>query len=134
MAETSLGAAELRFAELIWANAPVSSGALVGLANEALGWKKSTTYTVLRRLCEKGLFENDGGTVRALLSREDYLARESRSFVDRSFGGSLPAVLAAVTRGKTLTREQQDTLQALIDEARRALGANFSRTFWRARL
>ena len=62
MAETSLGAAELRFAELIWANAPVSSGELVGLANEAFGWKKSTTYTVLRRLCEKGLFENDGGT------------------------------------------------------------------------
>ena len=121
MAETSLGAAELRFAELIWANAPVSSGALVGLANEALGWKKSTTNTVLRRLCEKGLFENDGGTVRALLSREDYLARESRSFVERSFGGSLPAFLAAFTRGKTLTREQQDTLQALIDEARRAL-------------
>ena len=74
MAETSLGAAELRFAELIWANAPVSSGELVGLANEALNWKKSTTYTVLRRLCEKGLFENDGGTVRALLSREDYLS------------------------------------------------------------
>lgn len=121
MAETSLGAAELRFAELIWANTPVSSGALVGLANEALGWKKSTTYTVLRRLCEKGLFENDGGTVRALLSREDYLARESRSFVEQSFGGSLPAFLAAFTRGKTLTREQQDTLQALIDEARRAL-------------
>ena len=121
MAETSLGAAELRFAELIWANVPVSSGALVGLANEAFGWKKSTMYTVLRRLCEKGLFENDGGTVRALLSREDYLARESRSFVERSFGGSLPAFLAAFTRGKTLTREQQDTLQALIDEARRAL-------------
>ena len=121
MAETSLGAAELRFAELIWANAPVSSGELVGLANEAFGWKKSTTYTVLRRLCEKGLFENDGGTVRALLSREDYLARESRSFVERSFGGSLPAFLAAFTRGKTLTREQQDTLQALIDEARRKL-------------
>ena len=75
----------------------------------------------LRRLCEKGLFENDGGTVRALLSREDYLARESRSFVEQSFGGSLPAFLAAFTRGKTLTREQQDTLQALIDEARRAL-------------
>ena len=121
MAETSLGAAELRFAELIWANAPVSSGALVGLANEALGWKKSTMYTVLRRLCEKGLFENDGGTVRALLSREDYLARECRSFVEQSFGGSLPAFLAAFTRGKALTREQQDTLQALIDEARRKL-------------
>lgn len=121
MAETSLGAAELRFAELIWANAPVSSGALVGLANEAFGWKKSTTYTVLRRLCEKGLLKTTAARCARFLTREDYLARESRSFVEQSFGGSLPAFLAAFTRGKTLTREQQDTLQALIDEARRAL-------------
>lgn len=121
MAETSLGAAELRFAELIWANAPVSSGALVGLANEALGWKKSTTYTVLRRLCEKGLFENEGGTVTVRLSKEDYLARQSRGFVQESFGGSLPAFLAAFTREKTLTKEQCESLQSLIDEARRKL-------------
>ena len=116
MAEPSLGAAELRFAELIWANAPVSSGELVGLANEALGWKKSTTYTVLRRLCEKGLFENDGGTVRALLSREDYLARESRSFVEQSFGGSLPAFLAAFTARKGLTKDEVTALRKMIDE------------------
>ena len=115
MAETSLGAAELRFAELIWANAPVSSGALVGLANEALGWKKSTMYTVLRRLCEKGLFENDGGTVRALLSREDYLARESRSFVEQSFGGSLPAFLAAFTTRKKLNKSEVDEIKKMID-------------------
>ena len=121
MHDSSLGASELSFAELIWSRAPVSSGELVSLAAEHLHWKKSTTYTVLRRLCEKGLFQNDGGTVRALLSREDYLSRESRSFVDRSFGGSLPAFLTAFTRGKTLTREQQQTLQSLIDEARRAL-------------
>ena len=121
MAETSLGAAELRFAELIWANAPVSSGALVGLANEALGWKKSTMYTVLRRLCEKGLFENEGGTVTVRLSKEDYLARQSRGFVQESFGGSLPAFLAAFTREKTLTKEQCESLQSLIDEARRKL-------------
>ena len=115
MAEPSLGAAELRFAELIWANAPVSSGALVGLANEALGWKKSTTYTVLRRLCEKGLFENDGGTVRALVSREDYLARESRSFVEQSFGGSLPAFLAAFTTRKKLNKSEVDEIKKMID-------------------
>ena len=121
MAETSLGAAELRFAELIWANAPVSSGALVGLANEALNWKKIDDVYGPAPSVRKGSFENDGGTVRALLSREDYLARESRSFVEQSFGGSLPAFLAAFTRGKTLTREQQDTLQSLIDEARRKL-------------
>ena len=82
VAGVSLGAAELRFAELIWANAPVSSGELVGLANEALGWKKSTMYTVLRRLCEKGLFENDGGTVRA----------QSREGGGATFTVSLPRV------------------------------------------
>ena len=119
MPESSLGPAELRFAELIWAHAPVSSGELVRLANGALGWKKSTTYTVLRRLCEKGLFQNDAGTVRALLSREDYFSRESRGFVDASFGGSLPAFLAAFTRENSLTQEQADSLQALIDKARR---------------
>ena len=121
MSEFSLGPAELRFAELIWQHAPVASGELVRLANGALGWKKSTTYTVLRRLCEKGLFQNDNGTVRALLSREDYLCRESRGFVASSFGGSLPAFLAAFTRENTLTCEQADSLQALIDAARAKL-------------
>ena len=119
MSDCSLGPAELRFAELIWAHAPVSSGELVQLANETLGWKKSTTYTVLRRLCEKGLFQNSGGTVRALLTKEDYLARESRSFVESAFGGSLPAFLAAFTKDHTLTQEQCGKLQALIDAARR---------------
>ncbi len=119
MSDLSLGAAELRFAELIWQHAPLSSGQLVLLAGEALGWKKSTTYTVLRRLCEKGLFQNDSGTVRILLSKEAYLSRESRGFVAQSFGGSLPAFLAAFTRGKPLTAEQAESLQALIDQARR---------------
>lgn len=118
MAEHSLGAAELQFAELIWQHAPLSSGQLVLLAGEALGWKKSTTYTVLRRLCEKGLFQNDGGTVRVLLSKEAYLSRESRGFV-APFGGSLPAFLAAFTHGTPLTKEQAESLQALIDKARR---------------
>lgn len=121
MLELTPGSAELKFAELVWENAPVSSGALVKLANEAFGWKKSTTYTVLRRLCEKGLFENEGGTVTVRLSKEDYLARQSRGFVQESFGGSLPAFLAAFTREKTLTKEQCESLQSLIDEARRKL-------------
>lgn len=119
MAEHSLGAAELRFAELIWQHAPIASGKLVAIANEELGWKKSTTYTVLRRLCEKGLFQNIRGEVHAVLSYDDYLARESRGFVAQSFGGSLPAFLAAFTRGTPLTKEQAESLQALIDEARR---------------
>lgn len=119
MSDLSLGAAELRFAELIWQHAPLPSGQLVSLAGEALGWKKSTTYTVLRRLCEKGLFQNDGGAVRVLLTKDAYLSRESRGFVAQSFGGSLPAFLAAFTRGKPLTAEQAESLQALIDQARR---------------
>ena len=119
MSDHSLGPAELRFAELIWAHAPVASGELVSLANGAFGWKKSTTYTVLRRLCEKGLFVNSGGTVQALLSRDDYFSRESRGFVASNFAGSLPAFLAAFTREHSLTEEQCESLQALIDEARR---------------
>mgnify|MGYP002515889155 FL=1 len=121
MHELSLGPVELQFAGLVWENAPVSSGALVKLANEAFGWKKSTTYTVLRRLCEKGLFQNDGGTVTVRLTKEDYLAKQSRGFVDERFGGSLPAFLAAFTREKALTKEQCESLQSLIDEARRKL-------------
>ena len=119
MSEHSLGPAELRFAELVWAHAPVASGELVSLANSVFSWKKSTTHTVLRRLCDKGLFVNSGGTVQALLTKEDYFSRESCDFVASNFAGSLPAFLAAFTREHSLTEEQCKSLQALIDEARR---------------
>ncbi|MEA4911207.1 MAG: BlaI/MecI/CopY family transcriptional regulator [Oscillospiraceae bacterium] len=114
-----LGEAESRFAALVWDNAPVSSRALVALCGERLGWKKSTTYTVLRRLCDKGLFINEDGSVRARLSREAFYGARSHRVVAEDFGGSLPAFVAAFSRGKKLSDEEVAALQALIDENRR---------------
>lgn len=119
MAEYTLGQIEARFAQLIWDNAPVSSGRLVELAAEALGWKKSTTYTVLRRLCQRGIFQNEGGVVAALVTPEELAARQSRAFIEQSFGGSLPRFLAAFASGKGLTEQEVSQLQQLIDESRR---------------
>ena len=113
-----MGAAETKFAEIVWEHAPVPSGELVRLSEEKLGWKKSTTYTVLRRLCEKGLFRNEGGAVTVLVDRESYEESQSRQFVKESFGGSLPAFLAAFTTRKKLTEKEIAELQQLIDEAR----------------
>jgi predicted transcriptional regulator len=114
MNDYQLGAVESRFADLIWENAPLSSGNLVGLAQEKLGWKKSTTYTVLKRLCEKGIFENSGGTVTATMSREEFYARKSESFVEESFQGSLPAFLAAFTARKRLTAQEVAQLRQMV--------------------
>lgn len=86
---------ESRFADLIWANEPLASSQLVQLAQQELQWKKSTTYTVLKRLCSRGLFQNQSGTVSSLLSREEFYARQSEQFVQETFDGSLPAFLAA---------------------------------------
>ena len=119
MASYQLGAVEMRFAELIWANAPISSGELVKLCEKELEWKKSTTYTVLKRLCRRGLFENRDGTVIPVLTREEWNARQSEEFVEESFGGSLPQFLAAFTRRKKLSDQEIEALQALIDENRR---------------
>lgn len=119
MSDLKMAPVETRFAEIIWAHEPVSSAELVKLAEEALGWKKSTTYTVLRRLCERGIFRNEGGAVTSLLSRADYDAAQSRQFVEESFSGSLPAFIAAFTRRKKLTDEEVAELQSLIDQNRR---------------
>ncbi|MBQ8579022.1 MAG: BlaI/MecI/CopY family transcriptional regulator [Clostridia bacterium] len=114
-----LGAVEAQFAALIWENAPLSSGALVKLCEEHLHWKKSTTYTVLKKLCERGLFQNEGGCVTVLVTKEEYEARQSSQFVEESFSGSLPAFVAAFTREKALTENEISELQALIARARR---------------
>ena len=100
MDERKLGVVEARFADLIWENEPLSSGALVRLCEEELGWKKSTTYTVLKKLCQRGIFRNEGGTVTSLISREDFFSAQSRRFVEESFDGSLPAFIAAFAAGK----------------------------------
>ncbi len=115
MEERKLGPVELRFAELIWENAPISSGELVKLCARELEWKKSTTYTVLKKLCEQGLFQNQGGTVTVLVSRQDYQARQSKQFVADTFSGSLPAFLAAFAQGSPLAQKYIAVIRALID-------------------
>ena len=119
MEENKLGMMEMRFAELIWATAPVGSGELVRLCEKELGWKKSTTYTMLRRLCQRGIFKNENSTVTAVLSRADFDARQSEEFVEEKFDGSLPRFLAAFMSRKKLSDAEIDALQKLIDESRR---------------
>ena len=116
MHELQLGAIESRFADIIWNHEPISSTEIVKLAEAELSWKKSTTYTVLKRLCEKGLFQNDGGTVTSLISRKDFYARQSERFVEETFDGSLPAFLAAFTARKRLTEEEVAYLRSMIAE------------------
>ena len=112
------GAIESRFAGLIWDNAPLSLGELVKLCREELTWKKSTTYTVLKKLCDRGLFRNDGGTVTTVISREKFHAMQSERFVEETFDGSLPAFLAAFTNQKKLSEEEIAQMQRLIDQSR----------------
>ena len=119
MEDKKLGAVEARFADLIWENAPIKSTALVRLCEKELGWKKSTTYTVLKKLCERGIFQNVDGTVSALVSREEFAAAQSERFVAETFAGSLPAFLAAFTSRKPMSAQEADEIQKLIDEARK---------------
>ena len=116
MFDYQLGAVESRFADIIWENQPVSSTELVKKSEEALKWKKSTTYTVLKRLCDKGIFKNEKGTVSAVVSRDEFYAAQSERFVEDSFNGSLPAFLAAFTKRKTLSAEEVEALRRFVDE------------------
>lgn len=115
MSDLKLGVVESRFAEIIWAHEPLSSGALVKLCEAELHWKKPTTYTVLRKLCEKGLFQNKDGVVTSRMDRESYFALQSEQFVEETFGGSLPAFLAAFTTKKKLTGEDLAQLRRMIE-------------------
>ena len=116
MAEYKLGEIETRFAELIWANEPISSGTLVKLCEQELCWKKSTTYTILRRLCDRGIFQNKEGTVTSLISRQEFDALQSERFVEETFSGSLPRFLAAFSTRKKLTQQEIEEIQALIGQ------------------
>ena len=118
MMQYKLGEVESAFAALIWDHEPLPSSRLVELCAKELDWKKSTTYTVLRRLCQRGIFQNEGGTVTSLLSREEFMARQSEEFVDQTFEGSLPKFLTAFATRKKLSGEEIEQLQRLIDENR----------------
>lgn len=116
MTDMTMGAVESRFAALIWDNEPITAAELAKLADEALKWKKTTAYTALKRLCEKGIFRNDSGTVTSVLSREDYQNRQSRRFLDDNCGGSLPAFIAAFTRRGELSRADLEEIRKMLDD------------------
>ena len=116
MNDYQMGVVESRFADIIWDNEPVSSPELAKRSEEVLSWKKSTTYTVLKRLCDKGIFQNNKGTVTSLVSKEDFYSAQSQRFVQDIFHGSLPAFLAAFTSRKKLGAEELDALRRLIEE------------------
>ena len=114
MADLQLGVVETRFAEIIWENEPIASSAIVKLAEARLSWKKSTTYTVLKRLCDKGIFQNNNGTVFSLISRQEFFALQSERFVADTFAGSLPAFLAAFSSRKKLSAEEVTKLREMV--------------------
>ncbi len=116
MAEYKLGDVEMRFADLIWDNEPLTSGELVKFAEEALDWKKSTTYTILRRLCDRGIFQNNGGIVTSQISKKGFDAAQSEKFVEDTFSGSLTKFLLAFVSKRRLTTEELGELQIFIDE------------------
>jgi len=118
MADFKTGSAEARFADLIWEHAPAPSGQLAKLGCETFSWKKTTAFTVMTRLCEKGIFKNENGTVSTLISREEYYARHSQQYVEEAFGGSLPAFVAAFGRRKKLSDQEVEELKALIEGMR----------------
>lgn len=119
MSETKLGAIESRFADIIWEQEPIPSGELVKLCAEELSWKKSTTYTVLRKLCERGIFQNTDGIVSSVISKDDFYAIQSEEFVKETFHGSLPAFLTSFTSRNKLSDQEILELEQLIKNNRR---------------
>jgi predicted transcriptional regulator len=109
---------EYRFCEILWENEPVTSSELVRLCNERLEWKKSTTYTVIRRLSERGVLKSEGAVVTSLVSREEVQSAESAEVIERTFSGSLPSFIAAFARKKNLSRQEVDEIQKIIDAYR----------------
>ena len=118
MEEIRLCDREYRFLQVVWEAAPVPSGQLAELCRQQLGWKKSTVYTVLKKMCEKGLLRNENAVVTVLVPRERVTAAEAEQFVDRTFGGSLPGFLAAFMSGKKLTAREAEEVKQLIDRYR----------------
>ena len=115
MEEYSLGTIEGRFADIIWEKEPIATNELIKICEQEFGWKRTTTYTVLKRLSQKGIFQNEGGTVISLISKQDFYARQSEQYVENSFGGSLPGFLAAFTRRKKLSKEDIEDLKKIIE-------------------
>ena len=113
---------EYRFCLIMWEHEPVTAAELVKLCQEQLGWKRTTTYTVIKRLGEKGVLQNDNGTVTSLVSKDQVQAAELDELVEKTFEGSLPSFVAAFTRHRKLSDREIDQLQAMIDSYRKGEG------------
>lgn len=116
MKEIELGDVQAAFADIIWNNEPIGSGELVKICEKELNWKKPTTYTVLRKLCEKGLFKNEDGVVTSVISRDEFNASKSEQFVEDTYEGSLPAFIAAFMSHKKISKSEIDEIQKMINE------------------
>ena len=117
MAEIQLGVIEARYADMIWEHEPVTSSELVKLTAVEFNWKRTTAHNVLRRLCDKGLFRNDNGTVTSLISRQEFYTLQSQQFIENTFDGSLSAFIAAFTKNSTLTSDEAAEIRKMIDHA-----------------
>ena len=123
MKDMELGAVQERFADIVWANEPIASGELVKLCEKELNWKKPTTYTVLRKLCEKGVLQNEDGVVTSIISRDEFYSAKSEQIIEDSYDGSLPAFIAAFTSHKKLTAKEVEEIQQMIDTFKKKGGA-----------
>ena len=113
--EIKLGLVESRFADIIWQNAPITTKELVAACEKELNWKRTTTYTVLKKLCERGIFDTTDSVVTAKISKDEFQAIQSEQFVENTFQGSLPAFVAAFTTRKTPSAKELEELKKLID-------------------
>lgn len=118
MKDMKLGAIETRFAEIIWSNEPLTTNQLIKLCAEELEWKRTTTYTVLKKLCDKGIFRTENSLVTAVISKQEFEGMQSEQFVEETFKGSLPAFLTAFNSRKKLSNADIDEIQKLIDQMR----------------
>ena len=115
MKDFELGAIQERFADIVWEHEPIGSGELAKICERELNWKRPTTYTVLRKLCEKGLLQNKDGVVVSLVSREEFYSATSEQIIADSYRGSLPAFIAAFIARKKISAEEADEIQKMID-------------------
>ena len=120
MKETRLGVIESRFADIVWERAPLSTSELIKLCEAEFNWKRTTTYTVLKRLSERGIFKNDKGTVTVLISKDEFYSMQSEKVVNESFGGSLPAFVAAFTSRQNLSDDEIAEIKSIIENMKRS--------------
>lgn len=120
MAEIKLGLVESRFADIIWQNAPLTTKELVSLCDTQLDWRRTTTYTVLKKLCDRGIFKTENSLVTVLITKDEFHAMQSEQFVEDTFKGSLPAFIAAFTSRKNLTEKDIDEIKEMIEKFREA--------------